>query len=119
MVAMGARSRAGGLGAEFQKLWGRVKPSEALRIHRDAVLMAVNARKACNARVFGSVLRGEDQEGSDLDILVDTIPGASLFDLGGLQIDLEELLGIPVDLVTPGDLPEKFRNYVVREARKI
>lgn len=96
-----------------------MKPSEALRIHRDAVLMAVNARKACNARVFGSVLRGEDQEGSDLDILVDTIPGASLFDLGGLQIDLEELLGIPVDLVTPGDLPEKFRNYVVREARKI
>lgn len=96
-----------------------MKPSEALRLHRDAVLNAVNTRKACNARVFGSVLRGEDHEGSDLDILVDTLPGASLFDLGGLQVDLEELLGVQVDLVTPGDLPEKFRNYVLREARKI
>ncbi|MBE1426457.1 putative nucleotidyltransferase [Desulfomicrobium macestii] len=96
-----------------------MKPSEALRTHRDAVLKTVNARKACNARVFGSVLRGEDHEGSDLDILVDLLPGASLFDLGGLQIDLEELLGIPVDLVTPGDLPEKFRNLVIEEARKI
>lgn len=96
-----------------------MKPSEALRTHRGAVLKAVAARKACNARVFGSVLRGEDHEGSDLDILVDPLPGASLFDLGGLQVDLEELLGVPVDLVTPGDLPENFRNFVLKEARKI
>jgi predicted nucleotidyltransferase len=96
-----------------------MNPSEALRINRDAVLKAVAARKACNARVFGSVLRGEDREGSDLDILVDPLPGASLFDLGGLQVDLEELLGIPVDLVTSGDLPEKFRNFVLKEARMI
>jgi predicted nucleotidyltransferase len=47
-----------------------------------------------------------------------TLPGVSLFDLGGLQVDLEELLGIPVDLVTAGDLPEKFRNFVLKEARK-
>ena len=70
-----------------------MKPSDALRIHREAILKAVAARKACNARVFGSVLRGEDHEGSDLDVLVDPLPGTSLFDLGGLQIDLEELLG--------------------------
>ena len=96
-----------------------MKPSEALRTHRDAILKAVAARKACNARVFGSVLRGEDHEGSDLDILVDPLPGATLFDLGGLQIDLEEILGVPVDLVTPGDLPEKLRNFVLKEARMI
>ena len=119
MAAMGAGPGAGVLGAEFQRLRGHVKPSEALRTHRDAILKAVDARKACNARVFGSVLRGEDHEGSDLDILVDTLPGASLFDLGGLQVDLEELLGVQVDLVTPGDLPEKLRNYVLKEARKI
>ncbi len=96
-----------------------MKPSEALRTHRDAVLKAVAARKACNARVFGSVLRGEGHEGSDLDILVDPLPGATLFNLGGLQIDLEELLGDPVDLVTPGDLPEKLRNFILKEAKKI
>lgn len=96
-----------------------MKPSEALRTYRDAVLKAVAARKACNARVFGSVLWGEDHEGNDLDILVDPLLGASLFDLGGLQIDLEERLGVPVDLVTPGDLPEKLRNFVLKEARKI
>jgi len=96
-----------------------VKPSEALQTHRNAVLAFVAARKACNARVFGSVLRAEGHEGSDLDILVDPLPGASLFDLGGLQVDLEELLGVPVDLVTPGDLPEKFRSQVLTEAQKI
>ncbi len=96
-----------------------MKPSEALRIHRDAIVKAIKERKACNARVFGSVLHEEDHEGSDLDILVDPLPGASLFDLGGLQVDLEELLGVPVDLVTPGDLPEKFRNHVLTEAQKI
>jgi predicted nucleotidyltransferase len=64
-------------------------------------------------------LRAEGHEGSDLDILVDPLPGASLFDLGGLQVDLEELLGVPVDLVTPGDLPEKFRSQVLTEAQKI
>ena len=63
-----------------------------------------------NPRIFGSVLHGEDTEGSDLDLLVDTLPGTTLFDLGGLQIELEELLGIPLDLLTPGDLPKKFRD---------
>ena len=119
MVEVGTGSREGDLATESEKLRGSVKPSEALRTHRDAVLKAVAARKACNARVFGSVLRGEDVEGSDLDILVDPLPGASLFDLGGLQVDLEELLGVPVDLVTPGDLPETFRNHVLTEAQKI
>ena len=96
-----------------------MKPSEALQKHKDAVLAIAVARRACNVRVFGSALYGKDKEGSDLDLLVDPLPGATLFDLGGLQVDLEDLLGVPVDVLTPGDLPKKFRDDVLREARGI
>ncbi len=74
---------------------------------------------AANPRVFGSALHGTDRDGSDLDILVDAMPGATLFDLGGLQDELQTLLGVPVDLLTPGDLPLKFRAQVVAEARAV
>jgi hypothetical protein len=52
-------------------------------------------------------------------LLADALPGATLFDLGGLQMELEELLGVPVDLLTPGDLPEKFREKVLEEAEPV
>jgi uncharacterized protein len=74
---------------------------------------------AANPRVFGSALYGTDRDGSDLDILVDAMPGATLFDLGGLQDELQTLLGVRVDLLTPGDLPLKFRAQVVAEARAV
>jgi predicted nucleotidyltransferase len=61
-------------------------------------------------------LHGLDHDSSDIDILVDALPGATLFDLGGLQVELEELLGVPVDLLTPQDLPIKFRQQVLQEA---
>lgn len=76
----------------------------------------VAANKATNPRVFGSVVRGEDQEGSDLDLLVDAQPGATLLDLGGLQYELQELLGVSVDLLTPGDITERLRARVLAEA---
>jgi predicted nucleotidyltransferase len=69
--------------------------------------------------VFGSVLHGTDEDGSDLDLLVDPMPETTLFDLGGLQVTLEELLGVPVDVRTPGDLPVQFRAAVVAEARPL
>ena len=72
-----------------------------------------------NPRVLGSVLHGTDQDGSDIDLLVDALPGATLFDLGGLQDELESLLGLHVDLLTPGDLPLKFRAKVLAEARPV
>ena len=75
--------------------------------------------RAANPRLFGSVLRGRESRGSDIDILVDALPGATLFDLGGLQQDLQDLLGAPVDLLTPLDLPEAFRSRVLAEARAI
>jgi len=96
-----------------------MRPSEALERHRRQVRAAVRARRTCNARVFGSVLSGTDSDGSDLDILVDPLPGTTLFELGGLQVDLEEILGVPVDLLTPGDLPPRFRDQVLREAQPI
>ena len=75
--------------------------------------------RAANPRVFGSVVHGRDIDGSDLDLLVDALPGTTLFDLGGLQVELEELLGVQVDLLTPGDLPVKFRDQVLAEARPV
>lgn len=96
-----------------------MKPSIALKLKRDEVREAANRFHTANPRVFGSVLHGEDQDDSDLDLLVDALPGATLFDLGGLQVELEELLGVPVDLLTPGDLPPKFRDQVLAEARLI
>jgi predicted nucleotidyltransferase len=93
-----------------------LKPSRALHLHRDEIRRLVEARRARNPRIFGSVLHGRDSEDSDLDLLVDPMPGATLFDLGGLQVALEELLGIRVDLLTPGDLPQRSREKVLREA---
>jgi hypothetical protein len=68
---------------------------------------------------MGSVLHGNDTDASDLDLLVDPMPSATLFDLGGLQDELEELLGVRVDVVTPRDLPERFRAQVLAEAQPV
>ena len=96
-----------------------MRPSEALNQHRDAVCMAAARYRVVNPRVFGSALHGDDRDGSDLDLLVDTLPGATLFDLGGLQDELQELLGVSVDVLTLKDLPIKFRDMVRQEARPI
>jgi len=96
-----------------------MRPSEALEQKREAIRELVPRFRTSNPRVFGSVLHGLDKENSDLDILVDTLPGTTLFDLGGLQEQLRELLGVQVDVRTPGDLPLPFRNEVVSEAKPV
>ena len=96
-----------------------MKPSIALAEKFESVRTAASRFHTENPRVFGSVLHGTDRDGSDLDLLVDALPGATLFDLGGLQLELETLLGVPVDVVTPGDLPLKVRDLVLAEARPI
>lgn len=96
-----------------------MKPSQALELHREAIRAAVSRHKAANPRVFGSVLRGEDTDNSDLDILIDALPGATLFDLGGLYNELEALLGVPISLVTPYELPANWRHRVLEEARPV
>jgi uncharacterized protein len=93
-----------------------MRPSVALEANRIAMQRAARKFNTANLRVFGSALRGADREGSDLDLIVDPLPGAILLDLGGLQIELESLLGVRVDLLTPGDLPLKFRDEVLSQA---
>ena len=96
-----------------------MRPSVALGMNRNKVREAVGRFRTANPRIFGSVLHGTDRDGSDLDLLVDALPGATLIDLGGLQDELEELLGIPVDVRTPGDLPPTFRAKVLAEAQPV
>jgi predicted nucleotidyltransferase len=72
-----------------------------------------------NPRVFGSVLYGDDQDGSDLDLLVDPAPKTSLLDVAGLQMEIEQLVGIKVDLLTPRALPPRFRERVLTEAQPV
>jgi hypothetical protein len=96
-----------------------MKPSLAQTAKRQQIHVLTGRFHTANPRVFGSVLHGADHEGSDLDLLVDALPEATLFDLGGLQVELEELLGVPVDLRTPQDLPPRFRQQVLAEAQPI
>ncbi|TWT17525.1 nucleotidyltransferase family protein [Luteimonas marina] len=96
-----------------------MRPSAVLHMKRSAVREAARRFRVTNPRVFGSILHGTDYDGSDLDLLVDALPGTTLFDLGGLQVELEALLGIQVDLLTPADLPAKFRAKVLAEAQPV
>ena len=96
-----------------------MKPSVALDLQRHAVRTAVARYRTANPRVFGSVLCGTDRDGSDLDLLVDALPGATLFDLGGLQDELEDLLGVRVDVLTSADLPPRYRDEALAQARTV
>ncbi|MDZ4065155.1 MAG: nucleotidyltransferase family protein, partial [Coriobacteriia bacterium] len=87
-----------------------------LEAHRDEILRIASRRRACNVRVFGSVARGDARENSDVDLLVDLEPHASLFDLGGLNGELEELLGVKVDVVPVGSLKPHVRARALAEA---
>jgi predicted nucleotidyltransferase len=93
-----------------------MKPSEALNSHRATIRRVVESHRARNARVFGSVLRGEDTDGSDLDLLIDPTPETTLMDVAAIQVELKRLIGVSVDVVTPRALPEKFRDLVLFEA---
>ncbi len=96
-----------------------MKPSIQLEAHRLRIRELASQFRLSNPRVFGSVLHGTDTEESDLDLLVDPSPETTLLDLAGLQGELEDLLGVPVDVRTPGGLPPKIRAAVVLEARPI
>ncbi len=91
-------------------------PYELLRVKRQEILRVAAARGARNLRVFGSVVRGEADERSDIDFLVDMEPGRTLFDMGGLLMDLQELLDRQVDVITEAGLKARIRERVLREA---
>lgn len=96
-----------------------MKPSQALAAHRSEIREIVLEHRAVNARVFGSVALGSDTDQSDLDILVDTTADTTLFDLGAIRYKLRNLLGVPVDVLTPGALPDSFRHTVIAQAQPI
>ncbi len=93
-----------------------MKPSEALNTHRAAIRKIVASHRALNVRVFGSVLHGDDTETSDLDLLIDPTSDTTLFDIGAIMHELQELLGVPVDVLTPKALPIRIRAKVIEEA---
>jgi predicted nucleotidyltransferase len=96
-----------------------MRPSEALHDRRNEVLRIAADLGAYNVRVFGSVLYDKDTEGSDVDLLVEVPRGTTLLDMVRLQKAIEHELGVPVDVLTAGDLPPKFRDRVLREARPL
>jgi predicted nucleotidyltransferase len=96
-----------------------MKPLIALEAHRATIRSVVLKHRACNARVFGSVLHGNDQEGSDLDLLVDPTPETTMFDIGAIRHELLQLLDVHVDVLTPNALPDSFRARVSAEARSV
>ncbi len=93
--------------------------NQLLTERREDIVRAAARHGAHNVRVFGSAARGETTQGSDLDLLVDLEPGRSLLDLGALLMDLQELLGCRVDVVTERGLRERIRDRVLREARPL
>jgi predicted nucleotidyltransferase len=96
-----------------------MRPSEVFEQNRELIRQLATKRRTANPRIFGSVLHGTDEEGSDIDILVDTLPDTTLFDLGGLQVELEEALGVPVDVVTSTGLHRFIRDKVLAEAQPV
>jgi len=96
-----------------------MRPSEALAAKREKILAIAAAHGASNLRVFGSVAKGVDKEGSDVDLLVAIRPGISLFQYVGLQLDIQEALGVRVDLCTEEELHPRLKARILAEARPL
>ena len=93
-----------------------MRPSEVLPQHREAIRSLVREAGILNPRVFGSVVRGDDRENSDLDILVDLQSHEALLDLGRLEQLIGAETGLNVNVLVPSELPPKFRDRVLSEA---
>jgi predicted nucleotidyltransferase len=96
-----------------------MRPSVALQNHRDAIRTIALSHRVTNVRVFGSVVHGDDTEGSDLDILVEPTAETTMMDIAKIQLELARLLPVAVDVLTPKGLPAKFRDQVIAEAQAL
>ena len=96
-----------------------MRPSQALESNGAALRDIAARHRVHDVRVFGSVVRGTDTDGSDLDLLVEPTEQTTLLDIGKIQFELSELLGIDVDVLTPGALPEILREKVLAEAQPV
>jgi predicted nucleotidyltransferase len=93
-----------------------LRAEDLLRLKRDDIVRVAARHGARNVRVFGSVARGDADDTSDIDLLVDMAPGHSLFDMGGLLMELQALLQREVDVVSERGLRREIRDRVLREA---
>jgi hypothetical protein len=98
------------------KIYMVMKLQGLLKEKREDILRIATRHGAHNVRVFGSAARGSTHFGSDVDFLVDMDRGRSLLDMGGLLMDLRDLLGCEVDVVTVGGLKPRIRERVLEEA---
>ncbi len=96
-----------------------MKPSIAFEENRDAIKAVIARYTVRNPRLFGSIVAGCDRDGSDIDLLVDALPGTTLLDLCGLQDELQDMLGVPVDVHTPKEISVRYRARVLSQARPI
>lgn len=96
-----------------------MRPSIALQTHRQAIREIALRHRVRDVRVFGSALHGDDTDESDLDLLVEPTSETTLFDIGAIRYELKKLLGIPVDVLTPGALPDSFKERILKEATPV
>jgi uncharacterized protein len=96
-----------------------MRPSQALDLHRARIRQIALSHRVQDIRVFGSTVRGEDVEGSDLDLLVEPTSETTLLDIGAIRFELKQLLGLDIDVLTPNALPDKVRARVLSEARPV
>ncbi len=96
-----------------------MKALQVLETHRERVRAIVARHRVRNARVFGVSQQGNDNDRSDLDLLVDPTDRTTLFDIGALRVELSDLLGLRVDVFTPKALPPRFRDAVLAEAEPV
>jgi uncharacterized protein len=90
-----------------------MKPSVAFQAHRAEIRRVVEAHRASNARIFGSVARGEDTDDSDLDLLIDPMPRTTMLDIGAFRHELHTLLGVRGDVLTPGVMPACTHDAII------
>ena len=96
-----------------------MRPSTALRDHVEQVRAVIARYPVHTAQIFGSAARGDDRDGSDLDILVEPTDVTTLFDLAGLKLELEALLHVRVDVATPAALPAKVEQVIADDLRPL
>ena len=97
-----------------------MKPSKALQLYRSDIRRVVEQNNASNPRVFGSAAHGDDNDASDLDLLVDPVEGkTTLTNLVRIKREVEAITGVTTDVLTPSALHERFRETVLAEAMPI
>ena len=96
-----------------------MRPSLALNTHREAIRAIALRHRVTNVRVFGSVVHGDDTDGSDLDLLVEPTQETTMMDIARIQLELSQLLPVAVDVLTPNGLPARVRGQVISAAQAV